>query len=760
MARRRFHRSGLLLCVLLCVALPLMVGCSGCETDPDQPDASPGSSPEAEDGYQEAVAFLDRLSLCDVDHRGVLIDLGSDALVGRYGNRLVAPQGVVPTEHDGGTWAKVYDRKLRLSFLLPTDTPVFVSLRAIGRDAGRVTLSLDGVFLGTVKIGRRKIRVASTRTTADPVDAGRHVLELRFRGHKAAGAEPFAELDWVRIGTPDELERTYGAPTLKDLLAPAAQLGGVPHRALAMRAPCSVRCTLRVPPHGRLRASVGMGGDGKGTAAVLVRADGEDPVVLERTEVKGGPGAGWTDLDVSLHAFASRIVTVELAATTTSGTGRLLFGDPSLHVASVPTDSTSRARAAVVVVLDGVQRSDLPPWRNTETPHLPTFNTLARNATVFDGHRGSSTLVASVVASLLTGVSARQHTVVDPGARLPAGVTTIAGIARDASVPAAMFTGVPTTFEIFGFGTRWGSFTQYPPNEGRLASAPIDDAAEWLTQGADQPDQGRPRLAVIHARGGHPPWEVTPAEAAKLPPADYTGYLGPRRAAQLLAKVNGRHSRLSEADRERMRALYFAGLSDQDAALGKLIQALQDAGRWESTLLIVTGDVASARQTLFIDGLDINESLLEIPLYVHFPLATHARQRLEVPTEIYDVTRTALSALGLRPAPGMRGRDLAALAAAGDVEPEHVRLAITEDRYSVRWSDFVLHGRLDERPRLCLLTVDPTCAYDHGVAHPIVAQALFRKLAQMELDRRDVPARDPVKLDSETAAMLNVWGAH
>jgi len=763
MARRRFHLPGLLRCALLCLTLAMTVGCGGCggcaaETAP--PDSGPRPSPAAEDGYRPAVALLDRLAVCDVDHRGLLIDMGSEALLGRYGNRLAAPPGVVTTEHDGGTWGRIYDRKLRLSFVLPATTPVFVSLRAIGRDAGRVSVSLDGVFLGTLKMGRGEIKVVSTRTTSEPVDPGRHVLELRFRGHKSSDAEPFAELDWVRIGTPDELERTYGAPTLKDLLAPAAQLGGVPHRALAMRAPCAVRCTLRVPPHGRLRTSVGMRGDGSGTAAVVVRADGEDAVVLEQADVKGGPDATWADLDVALQLYALRIVSLELHATATTGTGRLLFGDPALHVAAVPVDSTSRARAAVVVIVDGVQRSDLPPWRNTETPHLPTLSELARSATVFDDHRAPSTLVAAVVASLLSGASPRQHSVVDPAARLPAAVTTIAGIARDASVPAAMFTGVPTTFEPFGFAARWDGFTQYPPNEGRLASAPIDDAAEWLTQGADQPDQARPRLAVVHARGGHPPWEVTPAEAAKLPPADYTGYLGPRRAAQLLAKVGDRHSRLSEADRERMRALFFAGLSDQDAALGKLIHALQDAGQWESTLLIVTGDVSSARQTLFADGHDLEESLLAIPLYVHFPLATHARERVAVPTEVYDITRTVLSSLGLRPPPGMLGRDLAALAAAGDVAPEHVRLAVTEDRYSVRWTDYVLHGRFDDRAKLCLLSMDPTCAYDHGDHFPIVGQALFRQLARLEAGRRDVPPREPVKIYAETAAMLKVWGAY
>ena len=64
----------------------------------------------------------------------------------------------------------------------------------------------------------------------------------------------------------------------------------------------------------------------------------------------------------------------------------------------------------------------------------------------------------------------------------------------------------------------------------------------------------------------------------------------------------GEIARLSDADRERMRALFFASLSRQDAAIGKLIQRLEDAGRWESTLFVVTGDVVRCLRRA---GLDI-----------------------------------------------------------------------------------------------------------------------------------------------------------
>ncbi len=753
------------LLLLLSLLLSSGAGCGDCGSGSDGADGGaklPTEAPQGPDGQalRTAVSFIDALPLCDIDHRGLLLDLGTEAMAGRYGWKLEAPSSIVATEHDGATWARVYDRELRLSFYLPQLTPLFVSLRAIGTGTRRVGVTLDGMGLGSLKLNRKTTRIVRTPTTRLPVDAGLHHLKLYFRGRKGSDADPYAEIDWVRIGIPDELRRTYGAPTRYDVLVPAAQLGGVPHRAIALRAPGVVRCTVRVPPHGRWRTSVGMRGSGNASVALMVRHDDTDALLLERLKLKGGPDARWTDLDVSLHRFASRVVTLELVANKTTGTGRLMFGDPAMYVPARPTASTPKARTVVLVVLDGVEKSDLPPWRTTATPHLPTMNKLVKMAAVFDEHRSASTLVSAAVASLLTGLSPRMHGLADGGARLPKSVVTIGDIARDASVRAGMFTGVPTTFASFGFESHWESFTQYPPNEGRRASAPFDDAGSWLTDTAKKADTGRPQLVVIHARGGHPPWDITPLEAAKLPPPRYTGYLRPRDAAQRIAELRGRHSKLSEADGERLRAMFFAGLHGQDASLGKLITRLQDAGRWDSTLLFVMGDVASGRRTLFADGLELDEELLNVPLYVHFPAGLFAGERVKRSTELVDITRTALLGLGLQPPDGIGGRDLASLAGGINYDAQRIRVAITNEHYSARWGPYVLLGGVDKRPRLCHLSVDPTCQFDRSGQMPIATQALFRHLVMADRHRGRRPTREPLSLDSHNAAMLKVWGLY
>ncbi len=751
-------RAGLAAGLVALVALASS-GCSN-RADTDKSDAAAASAQPAaaEDSYRQLLSLVDNLPLCDVDHRGLLLDMGSDALVGRHARWLDTPKGIVGASHDGASWARVYERSVKLRFVLPRSTKVFVSLRAIGRDSKRASVIVDNFVLSHLSLKRDAAQTLKTRVSGLPLDAGEHMVEVRFRGYRRNDNLPFAEVDWVRIGVPDNIERTYSAPTLNDLVASSAQLGGVPHQAIALHGPALVRCALKVPPHARLRTSVGFSGDGNGLAEFVARDASGDTHVLDRVEVRGGDTATWSEIDASMHELAGRIISLEMRVPRTSGSGRLLLGDPNIAVPKREPPVLQQAKRVVVVLLNGVSRSDLPPWSKAPSPHLPTLSELARSAVVFDNHRASSSLVSASVASALSGLDVWQHGLRDGGAALPKTVRTAGQQAGEASVRAALFSAVPLASKSFGFADHWEKFMPFPPNQGRLCSAPYEEATNWLLSGTAK--QERKMLAFVVAKGGHPPWDVTPKEALELPPEEYAGSLTPRRAAQQLRDVGGRFSRLSDADRERMRALFLVSLSRQDAALGAMIAALKEQNMWDDTLLIVSADVASSRDQLFRDGGDLREQVLTLPLYVHFPHDKRAPQRVSLPSEQTDLAFTALTALGLKPAADSTGRHLEELAAGHTVQPRHMRLAITDDRYSLRWSDYVLHGAINKRPKLCRVDLDPVCAFDRRHLHPFVTEAMFRQLAQRHKATKQAPARLPLSLDTEAAGTLEVWGAN
>ncbi|HHH10794.1 MAG TPA: hypothetical protein ENK23_01795, partial [Sorangium sp.] len=283
------HRCRAILCPprgvrsSLMLAALLLAGMACGDSHPrDTADAAPSASAATveQDHYRSAMDLVEVLPTCDIDHRGLVLDMGTDGLFGRYGRWLVTPKGIVDATHDGASWSRVYERSLKLRFVLPHPARVFVSLRAIGRDSRRATVIIDNFVLSHLSLKKGAARTVTTRVSGLALDAGEHMVKIRFRGYRHNDSEPFAEIDWIRIGVPDSIERTYNPPTMDDLIAPAAQLGGVPHRALGLRGPSLVRCTLQVPPHGRFRSSVGFAGTGSGLAEFVARDAAGDTHVL------------------------------------------------------------------------------------------------------------------------------------------------------------------------------------------------------------------------------------------------------------------------------------------------------------------------------------------------------------------------------------------------------------------------------------------------------------------------------------------------
>src|SRR5260370_41750825 len=231
-----------------------------------------------------------------------------------------------------------------------------------------------------------------------------------------------------------------------------------------------------------------------------------------------------------------------------------------------------------------------------------------RSSTVFEAPRAPTSVSAAVVASLLTGLSPRAHGAEDSGARLPTTLTTLGVAARDGSVQTAMFSGCPTTFEAFGFSRGWDKYATFSPVEGAPAVAPLTEAARWTVEHMKSSDARA--LVVVHARGGHPPWDVTINEAAKLPPSEHSGPMEARRAGELLSRARARRSpfRLTENDRTRMWALYEAPLAGQDRALGQFVDALKKANLWNETLFVVTGDGSTVGdgRAPFVGGEDLS----------------------------------------------------------------------------------------------------------------------------------------------------------
>jgi arylsulfatase A-like enzyme len=656
---------------------------------------------------------------------------------------------------------RVRSRTLIASFYWPanaTDAPdenAYVEGRVRGVAARAVAVAIDGKPVGKWTLVKGEATVVTARATAPLTLApGGHELSLLFVGG-ARGGDALAEIDWAHVGTGDP-GSTYAAPTRGDVLVDAS-VGGRSLRALSLRAPAFVRCSGYIPADATVEASLATVGGGDADVEARLLRDRRPLVVLGTAHISGGHG-GWAQWSVPITGVErdGALASLELLARGAGPLTRVLFGTPEVVAAGVaPRAEPPQVRGVVLVILGSTSAKSLGPWGGSHTTEA--LERWASSATVFTANRASSSLSHAVVASMITGLPPHELGLDDGSARLPPGPTTLAEACRQAGLTTAMFTANPMTGPVFGFDRGWSSFVLHDPLEEVAATRVFDDAAAWID--THQRDRF---LVVVHARGGHPPWDATLDELKVMPPTGYFGILEPHRAAEVLTKAHKRTGHLKEEDRVRAWALYERAIDAHSEALGRLLSAIRAAGREDDTAVIVTGDVAANESppVPFVDTERLDEPLLTTPLAVRWPHADRlAGLRVDAPTGPEDLAPTILGALRLAPPPTFEGTDLARVAG-GTVVPAQRPLAATvAGRFAVRWGQFVLVGIRDHETRMCDLSLDPTCVADVRATSPLALELLHR-WANKTLTLTAHPSfpREAAVLDEHAAAVLVRWG--
>jgi arylsulfatase A-like enzyme len=750
------------------VALVAAAAAPGCTCSHASEGTAP--TPAVVEGERDASAAPGRpvvldvvrdLDACALGHRGVLLDFGDPSMKDDLHPGSIARGGDELVEHEGATWLRARSRSVTASFFWPAgagDSPdgaAYVEARVRGVTARGLAVSLDGKAFAGGSLGKGEARVVVLRpaipTTLSP---GGHELSLHFIGGPRAGEEPLAEIDWVHVGAGDTGE-PYAAPTRNDVLLDAT-VGGRSKRALSLRAPGFVRCSGWIPADATLEAFLATVGGGDADVEARLLRDRHAPVVLGTAHVAGG-GIAWAPWTVPVTGLEGdgALASLELVVKRAAKGTRVVLGEPRVVVTGASASpAPPAARGVVVVVLGSTSAKSLAPWGG---PHAATqLVALAAKGTTFAANRAASSLANADVASMLTGLPPRVHGLEDPDARLGAGPTTIEDACRQGGVATAMFTADPTTGAAFGFDRGWDTFVAHDPLEDTPATQVFDEAATWID--AHKADRF---LVVVHARGGHPPWDATPDELKAMPPEGYLGMVEPRRAAEALTKAHKHPNRLKDDDRTRAWALYDLSVDAHDAALGRLLAAITAAGRDDDTAVIVTGDVAATEgpPVPFVDVEALDEPLLATPLVVRWPHAEGLAHRVEAPSTPVDIARTALAALGLSPPEAFQGVDLSSPARGALVPTARPLVATRGGHFSVRWGGFVLLGSRDRETRLCDLSLDPTCVADIRATTPLALEPLHRwtleALAPVTPPRYP---REAATLDAHTLASLVRWG--
>lgn len=745
----------------LSLALSSSIGC-GRKTDPPRAQvdaaAAASSAAVAPPAAREEVLLdlLEPTPRCRLEHRGAFVDLGAAESAWATPGHPDASTELPSFERDGATWGRVVDRSQSWTVAVDEAGPAQVAVRGRARAAKKVTVSVDGKGVGTLALVPHEDRVVTVSNAALTLSPGLHTIALRWHG-PVSKEEPLAELDWIRLGTVDGSTHAYAAPTRRDTFTQVA-LGGTPRRAYSLMAPSTLRCVVVAPKGSWIAGDVGAVGEGTGSVSLRVRPlIGEAPAPVEKT----AGSTGWTPL-ASPPLAAGGLVEIELAVTRGPKQGRVAIAEPRVVRTPVPVlpRDEKKATTVVVVVLAGLSAADVDK--------VPVLARLAKEGTTFRAHRAPSTVAAASFASLTTGLPVPVHAVEDIGARLSQRTTLVGKRLAPFGVESAMFTEVPTTGAAFGFAHDWTSFAAKSPLDGPPVA--FDELGRYV--GAHS---AKKSLLYVHARGAHPPWDVSPEALKTLGPEGYSGPVDPKHAVAIIGRARKGLGKLSESDRARLEALRDAALLAQSKRLEAFLEDQRAQGALDRLMLVVTSDVpfpippahveapkppatpdASAKPPPKVAPPKPPEPEPLLPLFVRFPGGAYAGKTVDVVTDPSDVAATVIVALG-GSADGLFGRDLLALARGDDDARDTPRLLDDGRGYTFVWNQARLVGVWGKAPVLRLDPSSPTAPNEHPYLYLSAWGLAAESRNQWMLARAKGPGREPATIDPATQAALDAW---
>ena len=138
--------------------------------------------------------------------------------------------------------------------------------------------------------------------------------------------------------------------------------------------------------------------------------------------------------------------------------------------------------------------------------------------------------------------------------------------------------------------------------------------------------------------------------------------LAATKVKKFLPGLKGKVAGLSEADFRLIRALYWGMISEVDDQLGRIWRALEAAGMWDDTVIVLTGDHAEMMGDHFSLGKGgFFDGSYHVPLIVRDPRRRKAARGRAVErfTEAVDIMPTLMELMGLDAPAHLDGRSLA-----------------------------------------------------------------------------------------------------
>lgn len=321
----------------------------------------------------------------------------------------------------------------------------------------------------------------------------------------------------------------------------------------------------------------------------------------------------------------------------------------------------SGGRNAVLIIIDTL-RDDHLGINGYHRDTTPTLDSLASAGILYTNAQAQSSWTLPATASILTGLTPREHGAVRTGAityGLAPELPTLQGFLHSRGWKTGGFFNVLFLSEDFGFHRGFDHFDcQGVANRLSLRDArgTVDDVLEWL-EGLG-PEENF--LAVVHIYDPHIPYAPpAPWNTLYTDPA-YTGDCDSEWGNVLqMNAVNDGDSTISPDGLSNLIGLYDGEIAYTDHEVGRFLSALRSMGMADSTVVVVVSD--HGEEFLEHNGIEHGRTLYQevthVPLILSGPGVPEGDIR-ELPVAQTDLAPTVIRLLGLEPPTTMGGRDI------------------------------------------------------------------------------------------------------
>jgi arylsulfatase A-like enzyme len=418
-------------------------------------------------------------------------------------------------------------------------------------------------------------------------------------------------------------------------------------------------------------------------AVVLWGIFGTSLAVLGRELLRRIDTSRFRSAWVALAALTVLIVGGRLlaAAVAMADSGDLEARRESSNTAS--SNTASEHPNVLLIVVDTLRADALPDWgADVATPNLAR---LAADSVRFEESYSPSSWTRPSFASLYSGRHSASHGVMLKSDALPDDVATLAESLASAGFQTGGIMGNYNAGPHFNFGQGFDDYRFVTPDVVLAGSLRVDAEALGRALGTDLVAMVELLPMRLYQRvfgslgagtGSVAPGtvyqdaEVLTDEALRwLEGRDgdrpfflALGYMDPhhpfyRHPYDGFAFSRAAHELPSLSDAPLMRGLYDGEIEFWDAHFGRLLDALQERGLYEDTLIVLTSDHGEefGEHGGFYHGTTVYDEVVHVPLYVKYPGSRRAGTTVGHPVQTTDLMPTILQELDLPIPEGVQG---------------------------------------------------------------------------------------------------------